>query len=115
MGNLVTLTSLSQIKYLLLVLSYEAEGTQEMSNISGVINDTENIYGLFLRLKIFPTKPLSPQIYTVMSEDINRNFATKTGITASWKLEEFCWKRSVTVQGRYRGAASMQHFVLVSK
>jgi len=49
-GKLVTLTSLSQIKYLLLVLSYEAEGTQEMSTKSGVIKESQRFFSLCLLL-----------------------------------------------------------------
>ena len=78
--------SLSQIKYLLLVRSYEVGSTQEMSMISSVNNDTESFYGLCLLLYVFPTKPLAPQISTIMNEDINIiNFVTKPGTTPPWQ------------------------------
>jgi len=106
--KLFILTSLTQINYLRLVLSFEVRRIQGMSKTSRVNYDTENIYGLFLSLMVFPTKTLALQISTIMNEDINIiNRVTKPGKTPSWKLEEFCWKRRVTVQGRYRGAASM--------
>jgi hypothetical protein len=115
-GKLFILTSLSRINYLRLVLSFEVRRIQGMSKTSRVNNDTENIYGLFLSLKVFPTKTHLLPISIIMNEDINIiNCVTKSGKTPSWKLEEYCWKRRVTVQGRYRGAASMQHFVLASK
>jgi len=39
--------------------------------ISGVNNDTESFYGLCLRLYVFPTKPVSPPISTIMNEGMN--------------------------------------------
>ena len=58
-GKLVRLKSLSQIRYLLLVLSYKAGRTQKMSTKSSMNNDTQSFYCLCLQLN----SPKSPSLH----------------------------------------------------
>ena len=67
MGRLISLTSSSQIKYILLVLGYELGSTQEISTKTGVNNDEfKRFYSLCLLLYSTQNLPLHKQPLTVV-------------------------------------------------
>jgi len=81
-----------------------------------VNNDTENIHGPFLRVNVFPTKPLSSQIFIITNEESNIiNCVTKNGTTPSWNKRNFEGKEASQFKADVEALQASNIFVLASK